>query len=136
MQSKNRKNILCVDYNPDNAEIVRFFLNQSGYQVETCETGEAALDLAKRAEFSLIMTEFRLPDMSGPSFCQQVRKFDPKTPLMFFTASVQAWEKEQGLSSGAQAYLIKPDDLDKVTETVGTLIQDNSFSPSPDCGAV
>lgn len=124
------RNILCVDYSHDNAEIVRFFLNQSGYHVETCETGAAGLDLARRERFALIMTEYRLPDMSGPAFCRKFRKFDPQTPLMFFTASVQAWEKEQGLSCGAQAYLIKPDDLHRVAETVGTLISETDRQPS------
>jgi DNA-binding response OmpR family regulator len=117
------KNILCVDYSDDNAEIVRFFLNESGYHVEICDTGEAGLDLAKNAQYALVMTEYRLPDMSGTTFCRQFRQFNAQTPLMFFTASVQAWEKEEGLSCGAQAYLIKPDDLDKVAETVGTLIR-------------
>jgi len=118
-----KKTILCVDYSRDNAEVVKFFLNQSGYDVETCDTGEAALDLARRAEFALIMTEYRLPDMNGADFCREFRKFNAEIPLMFFTASVQKWEKEAGLASGAQAYLIKPDDLDKITETVAALIE-------------
>ena len=123
MQSK--KTILCVDYSADNAEVVKFFLNQSGYEVETCETGEAGLDLARRSEFALIMTEYRLPDMNGADFCREFRKINAQIPLMFFTASVQKWEIEEGLASGAQAYLIKPDDLDKIPETVTALIKEN-----------
>jgi CheY-like chemotaxis protein len=117
-----KKTILYVDYSHDNAEVVKFFLNQSGYEVETCDTGEAALDLARRAEFALVMTEYRLPDMNGADFCRAFRRFNARIPLMFFTASVQKWEKEAGLASGAQAYLIKPDDLDKITETAAALI--------------
>ncbi|MDQ3799429.1 MAG: response regulator [Acidobacteriota bacterium] len=122
MQSAE-KTILYVDYSSDNAEIVKFFLNQSGYDVRTCETGEAGLDLARENEFDLIMTEYRLPDMNGADFCREFRKFNRQIPLMFFTASVQRWEKEQGLASGAQAYLIKPNDLDKIAETVSSLIE-------------
>jgi CheY-like chemotaxis protein len=119
------KTILYVDYSSDNAEVVKFFLNQSGYEVETCETGEAALDLARQNDFALIMTEFRLPDMKGTDFCRRFRQFNAQIPLVFFTASVQKWEKEEGLASGAQAYLIKPDDLDKIAETAGSLIGRN-----------
>jgi CheY-like chemotaxis protein len=119
------KTILYVDYSVDNAEVVKFFLNQSGYAVETCETGEAGLDLARQTEFALIMTEYRLPDMDGTDFCREFRKLNARIPLVFFTASVQKWEKEKGLASGAQAYLIKPDDLDKITETVSALINQN-----------
>lgn len=121
MQSAE-KTILYVDYSADNAEIVKFFLNQSGYDVRTCETGEAGLDLARQNDFDLIMTEYRLPDMNGADFCREFRKLNRQIPLMFFTASVQRWEVEQGLASGAQAYLIKPNDLDKIAETVGSLI--------------
>ena len=123
---KQEKTILYVDYSIDNAEIVKFFLNQSGYEVETCETGEARLDLARQNEFALIMTEYRLPDMNGADFCREFRKLDAQIPFVFFTASVQKWEKEKGLAAGAQAYLIKPDDLDKIAETVGALISQNS----------
>ncbi|HEX8367947.1 MAG TPA: response regulator [Pyrinomonadaceae bacterium] len=119
------KTILYVDYSSDNAEVVKLFLNQSGYEVETCETGEAALDLARQNDFALVMTEFRLPDMKGTDFCRRFRRFNAQVPLMFFTASVQKWEKEEGLASGAQAYLIKPDDLDKIAETAGSLIGHN-----------
>ena len=120
------KTILYVDYSADNAEVVKYFLHQSGYQVETCETGEAGLDLARqRNDFALIMTEYRLPDMNGTDFCREFRKINRRIPLMFFTASVQKWEREKGLASGAQAYLIKPDDLDKIAETVNTLIGRN-----------
>lgn len=125
MQSTAEKTILYVDYSADNAEIVKFFLGESGYEVETCETGEAGLDLARENDFALIMTEYRLPDMNGADFCREFRKFNRRIPLMFFSASVQKWEKEKGLASGAQAYLIKPDDLEKIAETVGTLIGRN-----------
>lgn len=122
---KSENTILYVDYSADNAEIVKLFLNQSGYAVETCETGEAGLDLARQNSFALIMTEYRLPDMTGADFCREFRKLNSQIPLVFFTASVQKWEKEKGLASGAQAYLIKPDDLDIIAETVGTLIGQN-----------
>lgn len=119
---KTEKTILCVDYSADNAEIVKFFLNQSGFKVETCETGEAALDLARQTQFALVLTEYRLPDMPGTDLCRELRKLNAQIPLVFFTASVQQWEKEEGLASGAQAYLIKPDDLDKIADTVHSLI--------------
>lgn len=119
---KPEKSILCVDYSADNAEVVKFFLNQSGFNVETCETGEAALDLARQIQFALVLTEYRLPDMQGTDFCREFLKLNAQTPLVFFTASVQKWEKEKGLASGAQAYLIKPDDLDKIAATVHSLI--------------
>lgn len=123
MQPKN--NILCVDYSDDNVEVIKFFLSESGYHVETCDTGAAGLDLARDERFALIMTEYRLPDMSGAAFCRQVKTMNPKTPLMFFSASAQKWEKEDGLSSGAQAYLVKPNDLDRVAATVGALIRES-----------
>lgn len=122
---KPENTILYIDYSADNAEIVKFFLNQSGYEVETCDTGGAALDLARRNRFALVMTEYRLPDMNGTDFCREFRKFNAQIPLVFFTASVQKWEKEKGLASGAQAYLFKPDDLDKIADTVDYLIAQN-----------
>lgn len=127
---RSKQTILCVDYSDDNAELIRYFLNESGYQVETCVTGGEALSLTEKTPYSLVMTEYRLPDMSGVEFCRQFRRSNSNTPLIFFSASVQAWEQAAGLSSGAQAYLIKPNDLNKIADTVNLLIEENDSFPA------
>lgn len=116
------KTILSVDYDFDNAEIIKLLLNQHGFSVEVSENAADALNLAKQKSFDLILSEYRLPDMSGAEFCRRFRQFNYQTPFVFFSATVEAAQKEQGLAAGAQAYLFKPDDLHNVAETVGKLI--------------
>jgi CheY-like chemotaxis protein len=116
------KVILSVDYDSDNSEVLKLLLNQKGFMVEISETASEALALVRQKPFSLVLSEFRLPDMCGAEFCRKFREFDCQTPFVFFSASVEAKQKAQGLSVGAQAYLFKPNDIDKVAETIGSLI--------------
>lgn len=116
------KTILSVDYDFDNREIIKLLLSQKGFTVVASETAGGALDLIKQKQFALVLSEFRLPDMSGAEFCRRFRELDYQTPFVFFSASVEAKQKEEGLAVGAQAYLFKPDDIDNVAVTIDQLI--------------
>lgn len=116
------KIILSVDYDFDNAEVIKLILNQHGFSVEVSENASEALNLVREKEYDLILSEYRLPDMCGAEFCRQFRQFDYRTPFVFFSATVENSQQEHGLAAGAQAYLRKPDDLDCVAETVSKLI--------------
>lgn len=122
------KTILSVDYDFDNREVIKLLLGQNGFSVVASETAGGALSLVKQRQFALILSEFRLPDMCGAEFCRRFREIDYQTPFVFFSASVEAKQKEKGLAVGAQAYLLKPDDIGNVAETVSNLIfQQKSF---------
>jgi CheY-like chemotaxis protein len=118
------KYILCVDNNADNRELIKFIFEQSGHNVLTCATAEACLDYARRYNISAFVLDYWLAGVEGSEICREIRTFNQKTPIIFFTGDARDTSRRKGISTGANAYLIKPNDLEKVVPTVNRFIME------------
>lgn len=125
MDSSNR--ILCVEDNKDSLELLQFLLGNEGFQVVSCLTSEEALQLAERNSFSAIVLDNRLADISGIEICREIRTYDKQTPIIFYSASALPKDREAGLAAGANDYLVKPNDLERIAETINRLISKTLF---------
>ncbi|MCI0337624.1 MAG: response regulator [Acidobacteria bacterium] len=123
MSSSTRKKILCVEDHTDSGVLVGFILSKEGYEVITAEAGEEGLRLAKGEKFDLFIFDIWLPGISGIELCRKIREFNQETPIIFYTALAFEADRQNGLSAGAQAYLIKPDDTQHLLTTVETLLK-------------
>jgi DNA-binding response OmpR family regulator len=123
--------ILCVEDDKDSCELLDLILSNEGFEVVSCSTSKECLRLAKQGGFSAIILDYRLPEISGLEICQEIRTYDKQTPIIFYTASAYPKDKEAGLNAGANAYLVKPNDLDKIAKTITdlVLISDKAISP-------
>jgi CheY-like chemotaxis protein len=84
-------------------------LEQAGFQVTTVESGVECLKLAQGDEhFDLYLLDYTFPDVSGVTVCEEIRKSDMKTPILFYSGRAMPQDKEAAMRAGAQAYLIKP----------------------------
>jgi two-component system cell cycle response regulator len=112
-QGKERKNkrVLIADNEPANLEILRLLLEYSGYDVLTADSGNAALDLARRAHPHAIISDIHMPDGDGFELIETARR-DPRlrdTPIIFVSATTQARrDVEKGLALGASRFLLRP----------------------------
>jgi two-component system alkaline phosphatase synthesis response regulator PhoP len=118
------KTILCVEDDKDACELIQFVLEQEGFRVVSCETSEDALRLAKKGNFSAIVLDCRLANIGGLEICRQIRTYDKLTPIIFYTAAAYPKDREAGLAAGANAYLVKPSDFEKIAETIKRLISE------------
>lgn len=115
------RTVLCVAHDADTCELLTIMLSQSNFHSEHAPTPAEALRLLRSRKYAAVVTSFYLPDISGPEFCREFRKFDQRTPVIFYSGAASEREKQEGLASGAQAYLVKPDDLDRLPDTVVNL---------------
>jgi two-component system, OmpR family, alkaline phosphatase synthesis response regulator PhoP len=116
----NQKKILVVDDEPDLVETVRFPLEMEGYQVLVAQNGEEGLNQAKRESPDLIILDLMLPKLDGYKVCRLL-KFDEKykhIPILMLTAKTQEKDKLLGKETGADDYMTKPFDIDKLMEKV------------------
>lgn len=115
--------ILIIDDDPDSCELIELMLQYSGAasQVTSVQTPEAGLYLAATQRFDLYLLDYRLPGMSGAQACRVIHRMHPDTPIMFFTGAAFERERQEAIEAGATAYLVKPDDLKKIPETVKRL---------------
>jgi len=109
MKKKDIK-ILLVDDEPDVIEIIKFNLDQEGYQVKTATNGSEAVKKAKKTFPHLIIMDVMMPEMDGIEACEILRK-DPKfnnTIIMFLSARGEDYSYVAAFDAGADDYVTKP----------------------------
>ncbi|HZH90266.1 MAG TPA: response regulator [Pyrinomonadaceae bacterium] len=116
--------ILIVDDDSDSSELIEMMLQYSNtrYDITSVRTPEEGLRLAATQRFDLFVLDYRLLGMNGADVCRTIRRMDTETPVMFFTGAAFEHERREAMQAGANAYLVKPDDLKKLLETVRDLL--------------
>jgi DNA-binding response OmpR family regulator len=117
--SIGRKRILMVEEHEDDWDIVAFSLRE--YSLAFARDFDEGLRLAWRRCFDLYILDNWLPDGSGIGLCRLIREFDPRTPILFYSAAAYARDIWEALRAGAQEYLVKPVSPDSLAQTVARL---------------
>jgi DNA-binding response OmpR family regulator len=125
--------ILFVEDHDDTRELVALILRESQYSVTTAATIDETLKLARRSQFNLFILDSWLLDGSGIDLCKQIRKFDDCTPILFYSGAAYEKDKSLAISSGAQAYLVKPVEVPELLQAVESLIK-NDFKSISESG--
>jgi DNA-binding response OmpR family regulator len=117
--NRERKRILLVEDEEDAREIAALSLEE--YKLICARDFGEGLRLARQRYFDLYIIDNWLPDGSGVELCRLIRRFDPHTPILFYSACAYPRDLRAALSAGAQAYLIKPVSFDDITQAVARL---------------
>ena len=102
------KKLLVVDDEPSILTLLKFNLEQSGFEVLTAENGNDALDIATTEDLTLIVLDLMLPGMDGMDVCKTLRQEKINTPILMLTAKDDEFDKILGLELGADDYMTKP----------------------------
>ena len=118
------KRILIVDDEPDLLEMVQINLEIEGYECIVAYDGFRALDRARKEQPDLIILDVMLPGLNGYKVCRLL-KFDEKykrIPINMLTAEAQQADRLMGEATGANYYMTKPFDADKLLAKVKELL--------------
>lgn len=109
MKKKDTK-ILLVDDEPDIVEIIRFNLEQNGYQISTASDGLEAIKVAEEEIPHLIIMDVMMPNLDGIEACERLRQDDrfSDTIIMFLTARGEDYSYVAAFDAGADDYVTKP----------------------------
>ncbi|MCM8856764.1 MAG: phosphate regulon transcriptional regulator PhoB [Candidatus Thiodiazotropha sp.] len=102
--------ILAVDDEPAVGEMLRFILEQDGFQADFVEDATQAINQIRRSKPDLILLDWMLPGMSGLELAGRLKK-DRETesiPIIMLTAKGEEDDKVRGLDIGAEDYVTKP----------------------------
>jgi len=117
--------ILIAEDEPDIRDLIVFILRMiGGYEVVAANNGEEAVQLALKEIPDLILTDVRMPKMSGYEACQRI-KADPTTkhiPVVFLTARGQEQEVQAGIAAGGDEYLLKPFEQAQLIKKVADIL--------------
>lgn len=124
MQKSRETRILYVDDYQDGCELVSTLLcvEKCNCNFTIANTPSEALRLISKDSFDLYILEAKLPEMTGVELCRKIRKIDKQTPILFFTGKERPQDRAASLAIGANEYLVKPNDLNRITETVKNLL--------------
>ena len=123
MHSSNAR-ILYVEDDADTRELVSYVLARASYEVVVAEDPQQAARLAQTESFDLYLIDNWMPGATGIELCDRVRKFDMDTPILFYSGAAYEEDKRAARAAGAQGYLTKPADNDRLVEEVSRLISD------------
>ncbi len=111
--------ILVVDDEAPQREMLAGFLAKQGYEVVPAVSGAEALERLQREAFDLILTDHRMPQMSGLDLLKAAREINPEVPVVVMTAYGSVEQAVAAMKVGAYDYLGKPIDLDDLLHRIG-----------------
>ena len=109
--------VLIVDDSEPNRDVLSRRLLRNGFLVETAADGDAALMLAGRRAFDVVLLDVEMPGMSGLEVLGRLRETRSQTelPVIMVTARAQGADIVEALQLGANDYVTKPIDFDLLT---------------------
>src|SRR5918996_166267 len=118
--------VLVVDDDDSTRYVKSQIVRRAGFSVIEAETGQLALDLARRHPVDLVVLDVNLPDISGLDVCSRLKADDefPAVQVLHVSATaITDEDKVRGLSGGADAYLVEPGNPEVMVATVRALLR-------------
>ncbi|MDH5450684.1 MAG: response regulator [Candidatus Bathyarchaeota archaeon] len=113
-----KTNILVVDDEPSIRKVLKAILEEKGHNVETAENGKEAIRKSKTRFYNLALIDIRLPDMEGVKLLTKMKETTPKMAKIMITGYPSLQNAVEALNKGADAYIIKPLNIDKTLATI------------------
>ena len=105
-------------------------LRIAGYDVDTAEDGESALQVAPQGRFDAIVLDVLLPDKDGVEVCQELRHNGVNTPVLMLTVKSGLDDRVRGFAAGADDYVAKPFEFVELLARIKAIVRRSQSSPS------
>ena len=108
--SARRGTVLVVDDVPDVTEMIELLLKHAGYDVATADSAKAALQMARRQHFDLVISDIGMPEMNGYELATALRDLAAynSTPLIAVTGYSEYDDRGRAVRAGFNVHLAKP----------------------------
>ena len=116
--------ILAVDDSPSMRQMVSFTLKNAGFNVVEAVDGQDAYEKSTQRDYNLVLTDQNMPRMDGLALIKQLRELPTyaKTPILMLTTESSDEMKAKGRAAGANGWLVKPFDPQRLIEVVKKVI--------------
>lgn len=118
------KKILIVDDDPRNIFALKLTLKARGYQIESCTMAQEAISfLEKDNNFQAVLMDMMMPEMDGYQAIKIIRDMPylSHIPIIAVTAQAMPEDRQKCMDAGAQDYISKPIDVDKLITAIEKL---------------
>lgn len=118
MSNKHKATVLVVDDDHAHRLMLKTLLEDWSYSVTEADDGDVAVALVAESAFDLILMDVRMVKMSGLEALPKIKALNPAIPILIMTAYSSVETAVEAIKNGAQDYLIKPLDFDKLDRTI------------------
>ncbi len=115
--------ILVVDDEESMRQLLEIALGKVGHRVTTAASGNRALKLIETDSFDLVISDIKMPDMSGVEVLRYIKQAEPSVPVIMITAYASAETAVEALRLGAYDYLTKPFKMDELKSNVENALE-------------
>jgi two-component system cell cycle response regulator len=124
-QIANIYDVLVVDDSPVYRKLVEQVLCSQKFRLQFARNGAEALEILKKHNSCIVITDWMMPDFSGFELCQRIRqdKTRPYTYIIVMTSNTEKGNLVKGLEAGADDYLTKPFDRSEMLARIGVGIR-------------
>jgi DNA-binding NtrC family response regulator len=110
--------ILVVDDDENIRKVLKTILEDEGYTVDEAEDAKKAIEKSRRNVYNLALIDIRLPDMEGIELLTRMKDTVPKMRKIIITGYPTLQNAIEAVNRGADAYILKPFDMEKVLATI------------------
>lgn len=116
--------IALLEDEPSDAKLISLFLESSGYKCSVFDTGNSLMEALPNSNFSLIIIDWELPDISGDIILEWIRReIGWELPVIFVTGHDSIEDIVAMLEAGADDYMTKPVNLKEMLARISALIR-------------
>jgi len=117
------KKILVVEDEPDIRRILQIFLTEKGFLVKVADQPARALEVLEQGPVDLILSDVRMPGMSGIELLRCLKQRDPEIELVLMTAYSSVKDAVEAIQLGAADYVEKPIDFRRLERVMATVFE-------------
>lgn len=121
MENKKIKTILVVDDDRVQTRLLDGILSENGFDVTISSEASEGLQIAIDSPPDLIILDVMMPIINGYNFCKLLKDHSEKIHIILVTSRDKQEDVEIGMSMGANAYLTKPIDREKLLKTINII---------------
>jgi two-component system, NtrC family, response regulator HydG len=115
--------VLVVEDDPDIRKILEMFLTEKGFRVKVADGGPRALDMLAEEPIDLILSDVRMPGMSGLDLLRHLKERDPEIQLVLMSAYSSVKDAVEAIQLGAADYVEKPIDFRRLERVLNAVIE-------------
>lgn len=119
--------ILVVDDDPSLRNMMNIVLKKDGFDVTCVENARVALSTLKEESFELIISDIKMPDVSGIDLLRKVKSLNPDMPVVMITAYGSTHDAVEAMKLGAENYITKPFNLDELKIIIDKILYKKSI---------
>lgn len=114
--------ILIIDDEKSQRDVLSGYLKKKGYTIFIAISGEDGIKIAKENLIDIILSDFKMPDMTGIEVLEEVKKMNPEISFIMITAFGTVENAVRAMRLGADDYISKPVDLDELDILIDKII--------------